>query len=442
VDGAWTPRAERGRRLDFSLRALAADPHAPLALAAALLLVGEWQRLDRTALGPLLEAIVVAVALAAAWPRRDSLRLAPLLAVGVAFQAAWIAIHLGLHVRGDPDPRLVYTAEGNAVRHGAYPPSPYPPAAVGLFALETWLGGGAARTANAFLMVPFQAAAIGAIWFLRNRWSAWAAAFLALWPSNLFFWEFRFDLVPAAAIAVGISLAWRDRWHAAGWALGIGALAKWTPGLTALALAAWLLASRRVRAARRYSLGFAIPLVLVNVPLFLLDPHDAGSPYRGQSVRGITGESLPYLALRVLDLAHAGRRYSGDASVPGWSKSAAVVVQALVVVALLALAARARRPAAALALAAIVPAAFLLTNRIFSPQFFVVILVGIAIAAALAARSSRELLIIVGAAGAAAVANATLYPRLYAANDWVWVSAAALLPASAAVARVARAAER
>ena len=437
-----TPRAERGRQVGSSLRALAADPHAALALAAALLLAGESLRLDRTALGPLLEAVVVAGALAAAWRGRDSLRLAPLLALGVSFQLAWVAIHLGLGVRGDPDPRLVYPAEGNALRHGAYPPSPYPPGAVGLFAVETWLGGGAARTANAFLMVPFQAAAVAGAWLLRTRWSAWLAAFVALWPANLFFWEFRFDLVPAAAIAAGIALAWRERWASAGFALGIGALAKWTPGLTALALALWLLASHRTRAARRYVLGFAIPVVLVNVPLFLIDPHDASSPYRAQSVRGITGESLPYLPLRLLGLADPPRHYSGDASVPGWSKTAAAVLQALVVVALLVLAARAQRPASALALAALVPPAFLLTNRIFSPQFFVVVVVGVAAAAALVARSQRELLVVTGAVAAAAVANATLYPRLYAASGWIWVSAAALLPAAAAVARLARVAER
>ena len=45
-----------------------------------------------------------------------------------------------------------------------------------------------------------------------------------------------------------------------------------------------------------------------------------------------------------------------------------------------------------------------------------------------------------GLVGVATVANALLYPRLSGATSgWVWVSAAALLPATGAVVRLARA---
>lgn len=413
-----------GRRL----RAVTAlhDPHLPLALGCAGVLLLEWQRLDRALLGPLAEAAIAGIALAAAWSRRESLRLGPLLALTAGFQLAWVVIHLRLGVHGDLDPRVVYTPEGNAVLHGRFPPSPYPPGAVALFAFETWLGRGSAVTANAVVMVPFQAALVAAVWLLRTPSSRWLAACVALWPLDTFFWEFRYDAVPAAALAGGVLLAHRERWHAAGWLLGLGALAKWTPALTAVALVAWLLRTHRVRDAARHAAGVVLPVLLVNLPLLLVDPRTTLSSYRGQSPRQITGESLPYLALRVVRLATPARHYYGAAHVPHWSNAAAAVVQACVVAALIIRAARAQQ---AVAIAALLPAAFLLTNRIFSPQFFVVIVASVAVSSCLLGRRPALALVAV-----ATVANATLFPRLAAAPPgWTFVSAAALLPAAAAV---------
>ena len=58
-------------------------------------------------------------------------------------------------------------------------------------------------------MVPFQLVCVASVWALRTRWSAWLATFLALWPLNAFYWEFRFDLVPTAALVAGLLLASR-----------------------------------------------------------------------------------------------------------------------------------------------------------------------------------------------------------------------------------------
>ena len=44
-----------------------------------------------------------------------------------------------------------------------------------------------------------------------------------LWPLNAYAWEFKFDLVPAALLAVGLALAYRERFGLAGLVLGIGA---------------------------------------------------------------------------------------------------------------------------------------------------------------------------------------------------------------------------
>jgi hypothetical protein len=427
-----------------------ADPHLPLAVTAAVLLTAEWHGLDRPLAWQGLEAFVAGLGLLLAWQRRDRLRLPPLLALCCAFQIAWILVHLHLGTPGDPATRLLYAKEGRAVLDGGYPRSPYPPGAVGLFAVEAWLGGGGVRASSAFAMVPFQLLCVAGVWALRTRWSPWLAACVALWPANLFFWEFRFDLVPTASVVAGVALASRDRWRAAGLVLGLGALVKWTPGLTTVALVVWLVFSGRRRLARQHLLAFAIPVVLVYVPLLLWRPAEALAPYRAQSGRAITGESLPYLPLRLFGLARPGRHFYGVATVPGWASGAAIALQVLALGAVFALLIVVRNRNAALALAALAPAVFLLTNRIFSPQFFVLIMAACAVAAALVIRESRELLALAATLGAATVANAILFPglagRLASPPGWTYASAAALVLASTAatwlIVRAARSARQ
>jgi hypothetical protein len=175
------------------------------------------------------------------------------------------------------------------------------------------------------------------------------------------------------------------------------------------------------------------------MPAFALAPHAAAAPYRAQSARAITGESLPYLPLRLLGLAAPGRRYYGVAQVPPWAAGAAVAVQVLVVGTLLVLAALAPTARTALGRAALAPAAFLLANRVFSPQFFVVVLACCACAAALLLARRRDVGVVVALLAAATAANAVLYPGLAGAAEPVWTaaSALALLPASAVVAYLA-----
>jgi hypothetical protein len=419
-------------------RAAIRRPHPILALAAGSLLFAEWKRVDRSLAWPLLSAAIAGAALLLAWRERDRLRLMPILAIGAALQLAWVAIHVRTGFFGDLDARIVYTKAGRSLLHGAYPRSAYPAGAVALFGLEVLLGRGSARIANGLLMVPFQLACIAALWSLRTRWCKWIAACLALWPLDLFFWEFRFDLVPAAALLAGLALAYSERWHVAGWALGIGAAAKWTPGLAAVGLCLWLLRSRRGHAAAAHAAGFALPILLAYVPLLLLSPSEALDPYRAQPVRAIDGESLPYLLLRAIGLAHPSRHYYADALAPGWSSAGAVVLQLGAVAALAAGTARARSARQAIGLAALLPVAFLLTNRIFSPQFMVVIVAGVAFSAALADHGPRRLLLALGALAAGTVGNTTLFPFLAGPvaehPGWTFASAAALLlPVAAAV---------
>jgi uncharacterized membrane protein len=229
---------------------------------------------------------------------------------------------------------------------------------------------------------------------------------------NAFFWEFRFDLVPTALLALGLLLAARGRWGLSGAALGLGAALKWFPALSFLFLAVWLLASRRPRELGTHTTAFVAVFVGLHVPFLLWRFDEATYTYRYFSGQGITGESVWYLLLSPLGLATVNEReFWLPADVPAWADPLVVVVQAILLLGLAAAAVRARgRLHAALALAAIAPVVFLLTNRIFSPQYLVPILAAWAIAGAVVLESPRRQLALGIAAMVATTANAFVYP--------------------------------
>ena len=398
------------------------------------------ETLNSAAVWPIAQAAVAAAALTVAWWWRSELRLPAILVIGGAFQLAWVLLHLKLGVAGDHDPLDVYTAQGNELRHGSYPRSEYPPGAVLLFGLETWLGGGHARTANALLMIPCQLTCVAALWSLRTQWTPWLAAFLAVWPLNAYYWEFRFDLLPTAALLVGLALSWRNRWGLAGAALGIGAIAKWTPGLAAIGLCLWLLRERSPRRARDFALGFSLPVLAANVPLLLLDRSDLVAAYTTQNGRVVTPESFVYLPLHLFWNADAGYWYFGSADISPQANRAAVWFQIAVVVVAIAAVVFARTHAAAVALAGLVPAVFLLTNRIFSPQFFVLVLAAVLVAVALIAVDAVEVGLITAACAVATTANTVLFQSMLGAqpvatfSHWIYVSALVYVPTLAAIA--------
>jgi uncharacterized membrane protein len=318
------------------------------------------------------------------------------------------------------------------LRRGDYPRSEYPLGAVLLFWFEAVLGGGSTRFPNALVMAPFHAAAVAYIWLTRLPYAPWLAAVVGLWPLNSFYWQYKFDLAPAALLALGLLLALRGRWGWAGAALALGALVKWTPMLAAVVLVAWLLRNGRTRAATVHAGVFAAVVVLAYVP-FLLWDDDVLAAYERQSGRAITPEAIWYLPLRLFGLAHVRTHISFAAGAPEWADVAATVLQAAAVLALVVVAARAASVRAAVALAALTPAAFLLTNRIFSPQFVLVLFVSWAFAAALLTRDRREQFAVGVAAAVAATGNAFVYPFALPRYDFTWPIASAILFGSSLV---------
>lgn len=410
------------------VRLARADPHLVLAACAAAVVALEYGYQAATSdAWLLLQAAVAAAGLLYAWRCQHRLRLAPLLGLALAFHVAWIALHLGLDVRGDIDTRTVFRRQGDSLLDGRYPNSEYPVGAVLLFALESWLSGGGTRTANAIAMIPFQLGSVYAIWATRARLAPWLAAVVALWPLNAYSWEFKFDLVPTALLAAGLVLALRGRWTVSGVALAAGTLVKWTPGLAFVALLAWLIASRRLADARRHALAFVATVTIVYVPFLLWDPGAVGAAYSRQGGRAITAESVWYLLLHPFGLAHLRSHISFGAGAPGWATPVAVVVQAVLVLGVIAAAARARSVTAAAALAGIAPVAFLLTNRIFSPQFMVLVIVALALAGALVLETTRQQLALGVALGVATLANAFVYPFALPEYRVTWEICSAVL---------------
>jgi hypothetical protein len=373
------------------------------------------------------EAAAGAAALFVAWRGQERLRLLPLLILAACYHVALVWSHLAADIPVDFDVSI-FRDQGQSLLDGDYPRSEYPTGAVSLFALETWLGDDSARTPNALLMIPFQLAAVAAVFSLRTRWSAWLAALIAFWPLNAYFWEFKFDLVPAALFAVGLALAYRERFGLAGIVLGVGAAVKWTPALAALALLVWLLASRRAREGVRHAAGFVVAFGALTVPFLAWEADDVLAAYEIQGGRTITGESLPFLPLHWLRQAELGEDFTHAAVVPDWADPAATVIQLLVLAGVIAIVWLARgRLAAGVALAALAPAVFLLTNRIFSSQFLVVLLVTWAVAIALVARTRREQLLLGAAAAAASLLNAFVYPFVLPGPSGIWEPVSALM---------------
>jgi len=404
------------------------DPHIVLGAAAVLVVAAEYGReLVRPVPWSLVELVVATAALALVWWSRERLRLGRLLAVTLVLDVAWILVRRHHTLGLDFEWRDVYAPQGEVLLDGRYPRSQYPAGAVSLFALEAWLGGETTRFVHAGLMVPFHLVTVAAVWSLRTAWSSWLAAIVAFWPLHAWFWEYRFDLVPTALLAAGLALALRRRWELAGASLAVGAAVKWSPALAVLPLVAYLLVSRQARAALRVTAGFTLALAVVYLPYLAWSPREVLHAYSAQGGRDITDESLWHLPLRILGLEdRQGYAYPAFVSVgpPDWASSLSVAVQIAALVALVGLAVRVRTLAAAVALAALMPVVFLMTNRVFSVQYFVLLLAAWAVAGALLARGVREALGVSLVALAATVANVLIVPYpIHVPNVWEAMSA-------------------
>jgi len=365
-------------------------------------------------------ALLTGAGLLALHPRRARLDPAAVVGAGVALHLGSLALHLGLGGPGDQDVTTLYPELGAALRAtGALPPAEYPPLALLAFAAAGALG--PVRVTLPLLTLPLLAAGWAAL-ARRGPDGTWAAACVALWPTLVPFWEVKYDALPAALLLLGLLAGGAGR---AGALLGLGAAAKWFPGLAVPVLAAGLLGARRPSDALRLCAAAAGAVALVHLP-FLNRPEALLTPYRFHAARALTGESMPYLPLRALGLVDRPERAWFEVVAPAWAGplSLAAVGAALVALAW----AAARRPERATVLAAAAPAAFLLGNRVFSPQFLLPLALSWAVGMA-GGRGARAIVVLLGLA---ATANHAVWP--VASPAWELLSAvlfAAALTATA-----------
>ena len=417
-------------------------PHAALAGGATLAVLFEALRVHTDEPYWLVAAATfVAVALIFAWRRQTELRFAPVMAIAAIYHLAVVTAHLAGGATADQDPEAFWIY-GSELLDGRYPETEYPAGAVLLFGLEALLGDGSALTPNRLLMVPFQLLCVAGIWGLHTRHSRWLATALAVWPMSVFYWEYRFDLVPAGLLVVGILLAYRRRWGWSGAALGIGALVKWSPGVSFVVLVVWLVAGRRWHELRRFAAAFVAVVLVAHVPLLLWDADHVLNPYADQGGRATTNGSVWYFPLRALGLTSGGEgREWAPTGAPPVVDLVVVAIQAALMLGLVAAAVSVRRSTSrGLAIAALAPALFLLTNRVFSPQFMLVVAAAILSACALSARHRAEQLLVGMLVIGAAFANAFVYPYAEGLLGLSWTPASGLvyllaLPACAVVLR-------
>lgn len=416
------------------MRGRSSRPHLALALAALTIVALEWAPRDWVTEWArwVLEAGVAGVALMIAWRRQTELRLIPILSVSLVFHLLLILVHLHVGSGGDYEPQTIYAPQGEALLAGDYPESEYPTGAVLLFAFEALVGGDDVGVSHAFLMVPFQLAIVLGIWSLRTRWSAWFAAFVGLWPLNEHFWEFRFDLAPTALLLLGLVLALRERWIPSGLLLGVGTAVKWTPALSVLTLALWLLWRGRPGRAAALVGAAVLAFLALTLPFLAWSPDEVVAAYTTQGGRDVTGESVFYPLLRLFGIARVESFYDAPLMVPGWVDGAMIAVQAIAVLGTVMCAVTVPRLREATVLAAATPVVFLLTNRIFSPQFLVLLTVAWAFAGALVSSNRYDQLLIGGLAMVATLANILVYPTsLY---HWLYASTVLFIAAFAATA--------
>src|SRR5262249_8766384 len=236
-----------------------------------------------------------------------------------------------------------------------------------------------------------------------------------------------FDLVPTGLLAVGLALAWRRHWALAGIALGLGSAGEWAPALPVpppIAHPARSPPSRRAGPpAPRGGPARALPVG----PSPAWSPSPLWAAYSTQGGRSITDESLWHLLLRPLGVEgrhNFGYPLFGSVRPPEWADATAIAVQVALLLGLTVLAARGCSLRAAVGLAAMTPVVFLVTNRVFSVQYFVLLLAAWAIGAALLAAGEREALILTLAALAATVANVLIIPYpVHRAHVWELASA-------------------
>jgi len=296
-------------------------------------------------------------------------RVSAALAAGAVFFVAWGLVHTWFWAHGQIVDWPTYLDYGRSMRDGLVPyrdfAVEYPPGALPVFVLPTWLHGDYA-TSFAWLMALCGVLLVAVVASLRPA----AAFYVALGPllvGSLIL--SRFDLWPTLLATASLALFVRGR-HLSGWALlGAAVAAKlWPLVLVPLALV-W-----SIRRGRPFApLAGAAVVLAVALPFVVVSPGGLWDSISGQASRPLQVESLGAAILTtfshpVVGTSHGSQNILGQHTLA----SAFSVLQLLALAALWI--AFARGPATSdrlLRYAAACTCAFIVFGKVLSPQYLV-----------------------------------------------------------------------
>ncbi|MBI2954349.1 MAG: DUF2029 domain-containing protein [Chloroflexi bacterium] len=349
-------------------------------------------------------ALVNAVALLwllRSMPRERGVPLVVLLLLATFTRLAYLAVRVSQSANVvDPDVHLFFRY-AQEFAGGRYPTMEYPQGALLLYSIAYVLSSGdAARFALALPLfnLGFDLVAIasfvwiGKVWGSRDNASLLALLY-AVSPFTLVLWYGKYDVVPAALLALGLSLFLARRYYFSSLALAIGFLAKWIPGIALAFLVVHLVRSGQ----RRQALGFAaVAGIAISLPLlatWMVAPDKLLDPYRFHSERGMMGESGLYIPVHFLEptarIAPGTAPWTGvESNLIDGDLATRLQLAGVGLALVLAVAVRPRR-AAAVALACVGVALFIILNRVFSPQYVLLLAVAY-IVGGIALRLSRR----------------------------------------------------
>jgi hypothetical protein len=383
-------------------------------------------------------------------PSRTASLLAPFAA---ALVASWFLARLLLPTDHGGDMEA-YERYGDALIDGRVPyrdvDIEYPPLAVLLFTLARGLSLAAGSFAFWFQAMLL----VCALLLLAATRSALATIGASLGRSMLVLGgvalapllagriiEERYDLLPAALVAVSMAAQLAGRERQSGVALGLATAAKLYPAVL-LPLYLLLVAKRSGRrAAARFGVAWAAPVVVVWAPFLALADSDALLPIRWQIERPLQLESVGAALLQAahqvglvelgVEVTYGSTNLGGDG--PRVAAALVSVTGLALVAALLAVAARSvATPMVTVRATAAVLATLVVCSKVLSTQFLVWLVPAVLLAGGTTGAIASALLV------PAAIATNALYPTRYpdlelleAGATWLLVGRDALLVALA-----------
>jgi hypothetical protein len=329
--------------------------------------------------------------------RRSDREVALAAFVAVAlFVGVWTALHYGFYTHRQITDTPVYQHYGNEIAHGKLPyrdfALEYPPGALPMFALPGLVshGGknqdvrpGFRRTFETLMWICGALALIAMALTLRvvggPLWAPLLFAALAPLALGTVILS-RFDLWPAALAAGALAALVSRRFRLGHVLLGLGAAAKFYPGVL-LPLAVAYTWKRRGRREALVCLAFSLGVfALVVVPFLALAPHGVWHSVRVQLERPLQVESIGaaflLVAHNVFGFALAGETSHGSQNVAGGAAHVLAILSSVVQACVLVWIwwAFARGPATATGLvrsSAAAVCAFVAFGKVLSPQFLI-----------------------------------------------------------------------